>query len=57
MADDLVGSKLFSGKRNNPFKMLNTNHRHYSASILMCSQVCLWLIRLTKNCQRPFEPI
>jgi hypothetical protein len=26
--DDLVGSKLFSGKRNNPFKMLNTNHRY-----------------------------
>lgn len=36
--DDLVGSSLFSGKRNNPFKMLNTNHRHYSFSILMVSQ-------------------
>jgi len=36
--DDLVGSSLFSGKKNNPFKMLNTNHRHYSASLLMVSQ-------------------
>jgi hypothetical protein len=36
--DDLVGSSLFSGRKNNPFKTLNTNHRHYSASILMVSQ-------------------
>lgn len=36
--DDLVGSSLFSGSRDNPFKTLNTNHRHYSASILMVSQ-------------------
>jgi hypothetical protein len=36
--DDLVGSSLFSGKKNNPFKMLNANHRHYSASLLMVSQ-------------------
>lgn len=36
--DDLVGSSLFSGTRRNPFKMLNTNHRHHSASILMVSQ-------------------
>jgi hypothetical protein len=36
--DDLVGSSLFSGKKKNPFKMLNTNHRHYSASLLMVSQ-------------------
>jgi hypothetical protein len=36
--DDLVGSSLFSGKKNNPFKTLNTNHRHYSASLLMVSQ-------------------
>lgn len=36
--DDLVGSTLFSGARRNPFKMLNTNHRHLSASILMVSQ-------------------
>lgn len=36
--DDLVGSSLFSGKKKNPFKMLNTNHRHYSTSLLMVSQ-------------------
>lgn len=36
--DDLVGSNLFSGTRKSPFKMLNTNHRHHSASILMVSQ-------------------
>lgn len=36
--DDLVGSKLFGNQRQNPFKMLNTNHRHYSASIFMVSQ-------------------
>lgn len=36
--DDLVGSNLFSGTRRSPFKMLNTNHRHHSASILMVSQ-------------------
>lgn len=36
--DDLVGSTLFSMKKENPFKKLNTNHRHYSASILMVSQ-------------------
>lgn len=36
--DDLVGSSLFSNKKDNPFKMLNTNHRHYSASILMVTQ-------------------
>lgn len=36
--DDLVGSKLFSDARGNPFTTLNTNHRHYSASILMVSQ-------------------
>jgi len=36
--DDLVGSKLFSNKKTNPFKMLNTNHRHYSASLLMVTQ-------------------
>jgi hypothetical protein len=37
-SDDLVGSTLFSNRRDSPFKMLNTNHRHYSASILMVSQ-------------------
>lgn len=36
--DDLVGSSLFGNQRANPFKMLNTNHRHYSASLLMVSQ-------------------
>lgn len=36
--DDLVGSSLFSNHRDNPFKMLNTNHRHHSASILMVTQ-------------------
>lgn len=36
--DDLVGSTLFSNARRSPFKMLNTNHRHYNASILMVSQ-------------------
>ena len=25
--DDLVGSSLFSGKKDNPFKKLNSNHR------------------------------
>ena len=36
--DDLVGSSLFSGAKNNPFKKLNTTHRHYSCSMLMVSQ-------------------
>jgi len=36
--DDLVGSSLFSGKKDNPFKRLNTNHRHYSISMLMVTQ-------------------
>lgn len=36
--DDLVGSSLFNGGKQNPFKILNTNHRHYSTSILMVSQ-------------------
>lgn len=36
--DDLVGSSLFSGRRDNPFKRLNTNHRHHSASLLLVSQ-------------------
>ena len=40
-----MGSSLFNGKKDNPFKMLNTNHRysflltrHYSVSLLMVSQ-------------------
>lgn len=36
--DDCVGSTLFSNARQNAFKMLNTNHRHYSASLFMVSQ-------------------
>lgn len=36
--DDLVGSNLFSGAKKNPFKMLNTNHRHMSSSMIMVSQ-------------------
>ena len=36
--DDLVGSSLFSNARQNAFKMLNTNHRHLSCSIMMISQ-------------------
>lgn len=36
--DDLVGSLLFSNARGNCFKKLNTNHRHYSASLLMVTQ-------------------
>ena len=36
--DDLVGSNLFSSRRKNVFKKLNTNHRHFSTSILLVSQ-------------------
>lgn len=36
--DDLVGSNLFGNERKNPFKMFNSNMRHYSASIIMVSQ-------------------
>jgi len=36
--DDLVGSSLFSNKKKNPFKILNTTHRHYSISMLMVTQ-------------------
>lgn len=36
--DDLVGSSLFSGKKENPFKMLNTRHRHFSCSMIMVTQ-------------------
>lgn len=36
--DDLVGSTLFSGTRRSPFKRLNSNHRHHSASIFMVTQ-------------------
>jgi hypothetical protein len=36
--DDLVGSSLFGSERTNPFKILNTTHRHFSCSIIMVSQ-------------------
>lgn len=36
--DDLVGSSLYSSSRSNPFKMLNTNHRHFSCSLIEVSQ-------------------
>jgi hypothetical protein len=36
--DDLVGSSLFSNKRQNLFKILNTIHRHLSVSIWMVTQ-------------------
>jgi hypothetical protein len=36
--DDLVGSNLFSAKKENPFKRLNTTQRHYSISTMMVSQ-------------------
>lgn len=36
--DDLVGSKLFSSRRQDPFKILNTKHRHLSTSIIMVTQ-------------------
>lgn len=36
--DDLVGSSLFSAKKNNPFRRLNATMRHYSMSAMMVSQ-------------------
>lgn len=36
--DDMVGSELFSNKRDNFFKMLNANHRHASLSMIMVTQ-------------------
>ncbi|KND03447.1 uncharacterized protein SPPG_00930 [Spizellomyces punctatus DAOM BR117] len=36
--DDMVGSSLFSNARNNAFKRLNSNLRHYSASAIIVSQ-------------------
>jgi Poxvirus A32 protein. len=36
--DDLVGSTLFNNRRDNVFKVLNTRHRHFNASIIMVSQ-------------------
>jgi len=56
--DDLVGSSLFSGRKDNPFKTLNTNHRHYSASLLMVSQAYKEIpktIRTNFSCLIVFE--
>lgn len=36
--DDLVGSSLFSAKKVNPFRRLNTTLRHYSTSIILVTQ-------------------
>jgi len=36
--DDLVGSNLFSNKKENPFRRLNATMRHYSVSALMATQ-------------------
>lgn len=36
--DDMVGSSLFGSKRDNPFKRVNTNHRHYSFSLIEVAQ-------------------
>jgi acyl-CoA synthetase (AMP-forming)/AMP-acid ligase II len=36
--DDPVGSRLFSSSKQDPFKSLNSNHRHLSTSIIMISQ-------------------
>lgn len=36
--DDMVGSALFGGRKSNPFKRLNTNHRHYNVSMLEVAQ-------------------
>ncbi len=38
ICDDLVGSALFSNRKDNYFKGFNTRHRHYSTSCLMVSQ-------------------
>lgn len=38
VCDDMVGSELFSGARSNLFKKANSNHRHFSLSILMITQ-------------------
>jgi hypothetical protein len=56
--DDLVGSSLFSGKKDNPFKRLNTNHRHYSCSILMVTQAYMEIpktVRTQFSCVILFE--
>lgn len=56
--DDLVGSSLFSAKKDNPFKKLNSNHRHYSASLLMVTQAYKEIpktVRVNFSCLIVFE--
>lgn len=56
--DDLVGSTLFSRAGDNPFKMMNVNHRHYSLSIMMVSQAYKELprtVRVQFSCMIIFE--
>ena len=56
--DDLVGSSLFSGRKDNPFKKLNTNHRHYSASLFMVTQAYKEIPRTVRtqfSCMIVFE--
>ena len=56
--DDLVGSKLFSNRKDSVFKRLNTNHRHLSASILEVSQAYKELpktVRTNFSCYIIFE--
>lgn len=56
--DDLVGSSLFSNRKDNPFKKLNTNHRHYSCSMLMVTQAYKELpktVRTNFSCVILFE--
>jgi len=56
--DDLVGSSLFSNHKGNPFKKLNTNHRHYSISMLEVSQAYKELpktVRTQLSCLIVFE--
>lgn len=37
--DDMVGSSLFAGKKtSNPFLELNVRHRHFSSSLVICTQ-------------------
>lgn len=56
--DDLVGSTLFSNARDNPFKMFNTNHRHYSFSAIMVTQAYREIpktVRTNFSCMVVFE--
>ena len=56
--DDLVGSNLFSAKKENPFKRLNTTMRHYSTSAIMVSQAYKEIpktVRTNASCLVLFE--